>query len=498
MPFHADIEKWCDLKPDANAVSIGDDTISFRDLIVKRDELICRINATEMRQSLHPFEANVIALIAENSAQFFGRFLAATHATNCCLLLSSALKTVQIQTVCGQICPDLVFPHTLFDGIDPGFVDIVSVEDGIVEACSMGENDDSAETPFLIGLTSGTTSQPKAFIRSRLSWNLSLERSRVVFRIDEHTTTISPGPLAHGLSLYAMVETLSAGAHFISMEKFDAAGVIKLAKQHDASRLVLVPTMLSALCNILETGGMQLDQVTSIVTAGSKLDGALLARIQMVMPNAHVFEYYGASELGFVTYAIRHSGDDQDVGQDVGQAFPEVELLILDEHGQELPSGQLGKVCIKSDLICDGYVSHQDGVGFTYKDGLASVGDIGSLDGIGRLTLAGRQGDMVISGGNNIYPSSVEVVLAGVSDVENVSVLGIDDRHLGSKLIAIVSGRNLLKEDLLAHCQQNLPSYAIPKAFYAIQTWPMTESGKVSKNVLIDWVSSNNDQLQQI
>lgn len=494
MPFHADIKKWCDLKPNAKAVSIGDETLSFQDLLAKRNELNCRVFETDARQSSHQINAKVIALVAENSLQFITQFLSATYGQNCCLLLSSALKASQIKSICEQVAPDVIFPHPLFGEFEHSYPEVANAENAQFDEHLIGENDDSARTPFLIGLTSGTTSQPKAFIRSRLSWQLSLLRSRATFNVDETTTTISPGPLAHGLSLYALAETLSAGAHFVSMEKFDVGGLVKLALNHSAKRLVLVPTMLSALCRYLETEDIKLDQITSIVSAGSKLDGALLLRAKQQIPNAQIFEYYGASELGFITYALRHSGDETDVGK----AFPGVELAIMDVDGNELPAGQSGKVCVKSDLICDGYVSQQDDVGFTFKDGWASVGDIGSLDTDGKLTLAGREGDMIISGGNNIYPSSIETVLAGLNNLENCAVLGMEDAHLGSRLIAVVAGENLKAEDLHAHCLNNLPSYAVPKAFYSVKTWPMTESGKISKKILLDWVASNHDQLRKL
>ncbi len=489
MPFHSDIEKWCDLKPNASAVTIGSESLSFQDLIAQRDELICRIENQDMRQSLHPFDANVVAVIAENSTQFVSQFLAATFGHNCCLLLSSALKSVQIRSVLDDIKPDLCFPHPSLAQIDHTLVVVGAARSNDIKFV----NDDCAATPFLIGLTSGTTSNPKAFIRNRLSWQISLGRSRSVFEVDETTTTISPGPLAHGLSLYALAETLTAGAHFISMEKFDAAQLVELVKTNEAKRLVLVPTMLSALCKVLETRNIKLNQITSIVTAGAKLDGALLQRTSKLMPNVKIFEYYGASELGFVTYAERQSNDENDVGK----AFPGVEMAIRDGEGSDVPQGHSGTIWVKSDLVCDGYVSHYDDAGFVHLDGWSSVGDIGTLDDAGRLTLAGREGDMIISGGNNIYPSSVEAVLLDFDAVENAVVLGVKDAHLGAKLVAIVSGTNIIEAELLAHCRQSLPSYAMPKAIYEVQSWPMTESGKISKKILMDWLANNDDQLRQ-
>jgi long-chain acyl-CoA synthetase len=500
MPFHADIEKWCDIKPDANAVTIDDETLSFKNLIGQRNELNCRLVVTDARQSSHQINANVVALVAENSLRFISQFLSATYEQNCCLLLSSALKASQVKSTFEQICPDIIFPHPPFDEFEHNTAEIKEADSTQLEACLIDENDavkndDCTTTPFLIGLTSGTTSEPKAFLRNRHSWRVSLSQSRSVFEVDETTTTISPGPLAHGLSLYAMAETLSAGAHFITMDKFVALGLVELVAQHDAKRLVMVPTMLSGLCKVLEAQNIQLDQVTSIVSAGSKLDAVLLKRIQNHLPNAKIFEYYGASELGFVTYAIRETGDDAD---DVGQVFPGVELAIMNEQGEQVTNGQHGKVCVKSEFICDGYVSQKDDVGFSLVDGWASVGDVGLINENGNLVLAGREGDMIISGGNNIYPSSVEMVLRGLIEVEDVVVLGVDDAHLGSKLVAIMSGEQLCQADLINHCQQELAVYAIPKVFYYLQTWPMTESGKISKKVLMDWVSTNNDQLQRL
>lgn len=499
MPFHSDIEKWSKVKPDYKAVTIHDQSLSFCELISYRNAMLCSLVAKDIKQNSKLSDGHLIAVIAANEIEFITHFLAATFAQNTCLLLSSSLLSQQLRRVLSEINPDAVFCTRRFGALLSEYELLVLSAQDITDHQTEFETtqQDNDESPFLIGLTSGTTSQPKAFIRNRNSWRLSFKKSREVFNVNRCTTTLSPGPLAHGLSLYAMMETLSAGAHFITLNKFDVDEVIRLSDLHNVQRLVAVPAMLFALCNRLDAMEAKLEMITSIVTAGAKLENSLLSRLQIVLPNALISEYYGASELGFVTYAHRTGDVD---ASDVGIAFPDVDLEIRDADNSSLSVGQVGRVFVKSELVCDGYVSGSDGVGYSIEDGWATVGDMGYLDGEQRLHLAGRENAMVISGGNNIYPASVEQTLLILDVIEQVSVFGIEDLHFGSKLVAIVYGSNLDVSfaDLVRHCSGQLPVYALPKEIYLAKSLPLTESGKISTKVLKDWLENNDARLRKL
>ena len=194
--------------------------------------------------------------------------------------------------------------------------------------------DGPPDTPFLIGLTSGTTSVPKAFTRSRRSWQVSFDASIEFFGLHADDKTLAPGPLAASLNLYALAECLYAGSEFHTLARFDV-GDAHAAVSHDGiTRLVLVPTMLRLLSERGLTGGVDASGIRSIICAGSKLDARTLEAARRWAPNATIFEYYGASELSFVSGAGLRPGEPAEPGgTGIGKPFPGVEIRILDDDG---------------------------------------------------------------------------------------------------------------------------------------------------------------------
>uniref|UniRef100_UPI003519A54F AMP-binding enzyme n=1 Tax=Cognatishimia sp. TaxID=2211648 RepID=UPI003519A54F len=224
-------------------------------------------------------------------------------------------------------------------------------------------------------------------------------------------------------------------------------------------------------------------------TAGAKLSQNLLAEVQNLAANATLTEYYGASELGFVTTATHGTGIA--APQSVGTPFPgiDIEIRTPDADGN-------GEVWLRSDLIIDDYLWRDDAHGFRCVDGWSTVGDIGRLEA-GALHLVGRAGGMVTSGGNNIYLDQVARHLDTHPDIKTALVLGIPDQYLGTKLVALIEPRApaLSAQDLVDYCQASLQKYKIPRAFFRVSDWPVTSSGKIATKELEMWVTEKDDRL---
>ena len=289
---------------------------------------------------------------------------------------------------------------------------------------------------FLIGLTSGTTSVPKAFTRTRRSWQDSFEASIEFFGLTQDDKTLAPGPLAASMNLYALAECLYAGSEFHTLERFDV-GAAHAAMSHDGvTRLVLVPTMLRLLSERGLTGGVDASGIRSIICAGSKLDARTLEAARRWAPNATIFEYYGASELSFVSGAgparRRTAGAG---GTGIGRPFPGVEIRILDDDGVRLPDGTDGNICVRSGMVSNGYLWGDDGQALRCFDGWYTVGDQGYLaDGI--LHILGRRADMIVTAGKNVYPHEVELALASVPGVAAAVAAGQADDVRGQRVVA--------------------------------------------------------------
>jgi len=282
-----------------------------------------------------------------------------------------------------------------------------------------------------------------------------------------------------------MVETLEAGASFYSMDRFDAAEASALILRHDIKRFVGVPSMLTAMCQ----GAMQ-PGLINVTTAGARLEGNIIAGLRRVAPNADVVEYYGASELGFVTTS-RHPG----VG--VGQAFPGVTIDIR-QHGQPVPPGTVGMIWLRTPLAIDAYLWHDGSTGFRQDGDWVSVGDLGRMDANGNLFLLGRGDNMVITGGHNVYPDEVAAVLHAHTAVADAYVIGVPDDYLGTRLEAVVSPyseADLDAESISQVCANALPRYKIPRQFWIATEWPLTPSGKVAQATLARWIGQHDKRL---
>lgn len=490
MPLRAALAHFAQTQPDKLAVSIDARSVSFRDLYERSQRLDGFLAALERQERSRAAVQDVplIAIHLGNHAAL-PELLAAALAGSCCvMLLDPLLPEATVQATLDRLPPDAlftasgdatfnikapIFSVTSHDSLDP-----------LIAAGTIPSKPPSPTDPFMVAFTSGTTSTPKAFARDRTSWQRSLARGHTHFATHTGLSTLAPGPLVHGLSLYALAETLHAGASFHAMGKFSAEGVASIVASEDIKRMVCVPTMLEAL----SVHGAHLPQLSQITTAGAKLNPDLLVKTRGVAPSAEITEYYGASELGFVTTVTHHT--DNGDAQSVGPCFPEVEIDIRspDEDGN-------GEVWVKSDLIIEDYLWRDDDRGFRREGNWSTVGDIGRMIG-GALHLTSRAGGMVTSGGNNIYLEEVAAHLRRHPAIQDAVVLGIADRYLGTKLVAIVSGVSRLEHaKLLRHCQTGLQKYKIPRDMYRVSDWPMTSSGKIATGQLEAWIEEKDDRL---
>jgi len=341
-------------------------------------------------------------------------------------------------------------------------------------------------TPFLIGFTSGTTGRPKAFIRNQGSWLATLEASRVEFGIGPEDVVLVPGPLVHGLGLYGAIEGLSVGATVQVQPRFDGADAARRLAESGVTTLVVVPTMLVGILDAAERQRWRFPTLRRVVCSGAKLAPALHERLVALCPDVAVLEYYGASELSFVSLRASREGAPAD---SVGRPFHGVELSLRDDDGQPVGRGRPGTVWVRSAMLSDGYLGDTDGAGYRETDGWGTVGDYGWLDAEGWLRLVGREGDMLISGGLNVYPAEVEAVLRAHPAVAEAVVFGLPDPYWGDLVSAVVWWRGTARasvEALRAWCHGRLEGYKAPRRVFAADAMPLTGSGKIARAAVRD------------
>ena len=466
MPFLNKIQRWAEHRPHDTAIVIGGRRLDWAGL---RDAAAGLVAETK----------SVTTLCEANSVDFAVSFAAAVAGSRQCAVLD----------------PD--WPAPLQE-------DIVRHAEAHTVAAPVSPDDDLVDGPpdsaFLIGLTSGTTSVPKAFTRSRQSWQQSFDASIEFFGLRQDDVTLAPGPLAASLNLYALAECLYAGSEFQTLETFDV-GDVHAAITHDrVTRLVLVPTMLRMLSERGMTGCVDASGIRSIICAGSKLDARTLEAARRWAPNATIYEYYGASELSFVSgLGLAPGQAAAPGGTGIGRPFPGVEVRILDDSGGQVQDGGYGNICVRSGMVSNGYLWGDDGQALRSFGSWYTVGDQGYLED-GELHILGRRADMILTAGRNVYPHEVELALAAVPGVAAALAAGMPDDLRGQRVVAgvVPSHGGITATQLRAGLEDLLSRHKRPLQYYVLPELPTTDRGKVSRSLLLEWINSRDPRARPL
>lgn len=339
-------------------------------------------------------------------------------------------------------------------------------------------------TPFYVGFTSGSTGTPKGYRRHHRSWIESFRAGEREFDIGAGDIVLAPGALTHSLFLYGLAHALYVGATVILCRQFRPNLVSRLIAIHEVSVVYGVPTQLEMMIEAAMRDGLPpFASVRWMLSSGAKWQARARVELRQQFPTARFAEFYGASELSFVTVAK----DDEDFPSDsVGRPFADVSLTIRDHLGQCLPPGEAGQVFVASPFLFMEYACGSETLLPRHGDAV-SVGDIGMLDDRGFLRLAGRASRMIITAGKNVHPEEIERALERHPAVIAAAVLGVVDERRGERLVALLRLNpdvGIASSDLISLARLSLPLYKIPRRFAVPSHWPMTSSGKTDFHAL--------------
>ena len=322
-------------------------------------------------------------------------------------------------------------------------------------------------------LTSGTTGAPRGAARSGATVADAVAAlSRIPLRVGE--TTVIAAPAFHAWGLGHVSTAMLLGSTVVLQRRFDPERVLAAVQTHRASALVVVPVMLEALLGVADR--YDTSSLRVVASSGSALPGDLVQRVQARFgPVLH--NLYGSTE---VAYAAVATPDDLAADpRTAGRAPYGVTLRVVDERGRDVPPGTAGRIFVGSGLAFAGYT---DGSDRTRLDGLVATGDLGVLDDTGRLTVLGREDDMAVVGGENVYPGQVEDVLAEDPSVAEVAVVADDDPAYGARLVAHVvpaTGATIDVEHLQQRVRTTLARHAVPREVRVVDRLPRGATGKV-------------------
>ena len=334
-------------------------------------------------------------------------------------------------------------------------------------------------------LTSGTTGTPKGAPRSEPR-SLSLLGgllSKVPFRACE--TTELCVPMFHALGFMQAMVGVALGSTLVVRRRFDPEETLGSLAEHKASAMVVVPVMLRRLVDVGEEQIKQQDlsSLRIIFVSGSALGADLAERASKVFGPV-IYNLYGSTEVAYATIATPE--DIEADSSSVGRVVRGSVIKIFDEDGKELPQGESGRIFVGNLSQFEGYT------GGGSKDsiqGLMSSGDVGHFDKNGRLFIDGRDDEMIVSGGENVFPAEVEELLAGHESISEAAAIGVDDEKFGQRLKAFVvlnNGANLTEDEVKGYVKENLANYKVPREIVFIDELPRNPTGKVLKRELGD------------
>jgi acyl-CoA synthetase (AMP-forming)/AMP-acid ligase II len=440
------------------------------------------------------------AVLARNHSAMVECMVASSKLGADLMLLNTGLSAHAIEEIINNNAVDAIFVDDDFEGLVqylPAEVPRISLRsnsaalqrDSIEGLISAGAGTKPLAPPKqpgkLIVLTSGTTGTPKGARRPTPPGfgAIAAMLSRMPLRRDE--IMLLAAPLFHAWGLAALQVSTPLLATVVLTERFDAEDCLKTIARHRCTALVLVPVMLQRILE-LPAGVINRYDTSSlrvVASSGSPIPGATVVKFMDTFGDI-LYNFYGSTEVSWAT--IADPTDLRLAPTTAGRPPLGTRVAILGQNGDPLPVGAVGRIFVGNDMLFDGYTNAASPA---IEDQLMDTGDLGYLDASGRLFVAGRDDEMIISGGENVFPRPVEDAIAALPQVVEVAVVGVPDPEFGQRLAAFVvraAGASLDEEMIKSYVRNRLSRFSIPRDVTFVDQLPRTATGKLLKRHLTD------------
>jgi fatty-acyl-CoA synthase len=461
----------------------------------------------------HSFEAlgigpgDGIGVMARNHRGFLETTLAAAKIGASALYLNTMFAGPQLVEVMKREGPKaLVYDEEFTDllaGVEPGVKRIVAWHDGappagattVEQLIADGDPSDLAPPPdkarFVI-LTSGTTGTPKGAQRTSPDGLMTLASLLDMIPYRRGSTMMIAAPLFHSWGFLHFVMALPTTSTMVLRRRFDPEETLKAIERSRADVLAVVPVMIQRILGLPDETleRYKLSSLKIAALSGSALPGELAIE-WMDRFGDNIYNLYGSTEVSFATIAT--PTDLRAAPGTAGRPPRGTTVRLFGEDGKDVGPGEVGRIFVGNDMKMEGYTG---GGNKEAIEGLLSSGDVGHFDPDGRLFVDGRDDEMIVSGGENVFPREVEDLLADLEGVTEVAIIGVEDEKFGQRLKAFVvleDGASLSHADLAAHVKANLASYKTPREVEFLDELPRNATGKVLKRELKARETSSRD-----
>ncbi|EKS9794610.1 AMP-binding protein, partial [Burkholderia cepacia] len=347
----------------------------------------------------------------------------------------------------------------------------------------------SANEPINIQFTSGTTGSPKGATLTHRNVVNNARFIAMAMRFSEQDTLCIPVPLYHCFGMVlAVLACVSTGAAMVFPgEAFDPVATLAAVADERCTALHGVPTMFIAELDHPEFAKFDLSTLRTGIMAGSPCPIETMKRVVSQMHLSEITIAYGMTETSPVSFQSSTDDPLEKRTTTVGRIQPHLEVKIVDPSGAIVPVGTTGELCTKGYSVMLGYWDDEEKTQETIVDGWMHTGDLATLDADGYCNIVGRLKDMVIRGGENIYPREIEEFLFRHPKIQSVQVFGVPDAKYGEELCAWIvlrADEQMTEDDVRAFCNGQIAHYKIPRYIRFVDELPMTVTGKVQKFVM--------------
>lgn len=507
MLLHQPVDYHADLRPARPAIDAHDHQWTYSDLVA-RSHAIARF-----LQSQNVQVGERIAVLGLNSATHFALYLAASRIGAVTVSVNFRLAPAELAFILDDAQARILFvtdssfdeavtqtitqrtgeTHLVADRADAATslqAVMTTVGSPVVRLEAVDENE-----AVLQLYTSGTTGKPKGAVLSHRNVS-SLVGMMAVTNDGQYTSTnvdLTVAPLFHIGGVGVGYIILATGGHCILQEAFDPVRVVETIQTRRVNTMFMVPAMIQAIVKLVPNiEGYELSSLQSIAYGAAPISASLL-REALDLFGCKMQQVYGMTETTGTVVALsfddhqRALAGEEHLLRSCGKPCPGNEVKIIDDHGAELGPNETGQICLRSSSNMLGYFNRAQATAETIQDGWVHTGDAGFRDEEGFVFLRDRLKDMVVSGGENIYPVEVENVLAAMPGVIEVAVIGVPDEQFGEALLAVFALKPdspVTLETMIEHCRPQLAGYKIPRQIEVVDALPRNPSGKVLKTVL--------------
>ncbi|MBU4567061.1 MAG: long-chain fatty acid--CoA ligase [Desulfarculus sp.] len=495
--------------PDKPALIMGEASLTYGEL----NRRVNRLANAFMGRGL--VKGDRVAVLTNNCIEFFEIYLALCKSGGVLVPINNLLRLGELNQIMAYMKPRFIVYHKDFQELvlevmdrHPSLESAVCLggepAPGHLEYEALMDNGSEAEPRveirgedlMSIFLTSGTTGRPKGALRTHHHNCLNAMSAAIEVGVRPDDRVLLLFPFYH-VTFEDRFCHLMLGNTFVLRREgsFDPAQVLDLLSKHRITICQFVPTMISSMLENKDIETYDLSALRLILYAAAPMPVELLKKA-MGRFKCGFMQFYGQTETGPMTTILRPEdhileGAPKEVERlaSCGRPVLMYEAMVVDETGKEVAPGQVGELVVRSESTAGGYWALPEESGATMKEGWLHTGDFARRDEEGFIFIVDRKGDMIISGGKNIYPREIEEVLYQHPQVREAMVIGVPDPHWGESVKAIVVLKNGVKveaQEIIEHCKKNLASYKKPKTVEFWDSLPKSPTGKLLKRVVRD------------